>query len=294
MANTGESNETNENRRIIAIIGLGLMGGSMALALKKTGKYFITGYSRSAETRRQALEACAVDYMADSVAEAVRDADISFFCAPPEAVIEEIQANAAFFKAGSAVSEVCGVKERVFRDITAALPAGVDYVGIHPMAGKERGGFANADEGLYRDAGFIMTYGENCRAGSEKAVEEVIRDLGSERIVRNTPARHDAIIAYTSDLMHISAAALCRSYAGDMTPAHTAGAFRDCTRIADIDAGLWTELLMMNSPHVLPVLERYIRDLADFRDALERGDEKAMYDFLKTAGDNKRRMKSLR
>ncbi|MCL2352756.1 MAG: prephenate dehydrogenase/arogenate dehydrogenase family protein [Firmicutes bacterium] len=278
----------------IAIIGLGLMGGSMALALKKTGGYLITGYSPGAETRRAASKAGALDHMAGSAAEAVRNADISFFCAPPNAVIDEIRACAAFFKPGSVVSEVCGVKEEVFREITASLPAGVSYVGVHPMAGKERGGFANADENLYKNAGFILMYADDCPEESVRAIERLIRDLGSERVCRNTPAEHDRIIAYTSDLMHVASAALCRQYAAGMTLAHTAGAFRDCTRVADIDAGLWTELLLMNARHVAPVLGEYIRNLTDFKAALEHGYEGAVYGFLKTAGDNKRKINALK
>jgi len=139
-----------------------------------------------------------------------------------------------------------------------------------------------------------MTYGDACRPESVQAVEEIIRDLGSDRICRNSPAEHDAIIAYTSDLMHIAAAALCGFYAPGMTSAHTAGAFRDCTRIADIDAGLWTELLMMNAKYVLPALGEYINGLTELKTALERNSEAAVHCFLQNAGNNKRRMKELK
>jgi prephenate dehydrogenase len=114
--------------------------------------------------------------------------------------------------------------------------------------------------------------------------------IGAARIAVSDPAAHDAVIAYTSDLMHIAAAGLCVDFHPDMTLAYAAGAFRDCTRIADINAAAWTELLLSNADNTLGMLDRYMASLAHIRRALAERDEAALCALLDRAGRNKREM----
>lgn len=276
----------------ITIIGLGLMGGSLALALIGFHGCEITGYDIDGAVMQKALAAHAIDRAAGSVSEAVKSADLSIFCTYPGAIISDIQRNIDRFKKGSIISEICGVKSEMMTVIPPLLPQGIDYVGLHPMAGKEVDGFDNADASLFRGAGFIIVAPYSCQKSSVDLLTALSRYVGAGRICVNNAEDHDRIIAYTSDLMHISATALCAVPPGDMTMAHTAGAFRDCTRIANINPALWTELFLQNRRHIIPVLEEYIRHLTAFQTALEHKDKAFIYDFLDHSTKNKKEMQT--
>lgn len=276
----------------ITIIGLGLMGGSLAMALKGFHGCVITGYDIDGAAMQKALAAGAIDQAAGSVGEAVESADLSIFCTYPGAIISDIQLHIGRFKKGSIISEICGVKSEMMSIIPPLLPQGIDYVGLHPMAGKEVDGFDNADAALFRGAGFIIVAPDSCQKSSVELLAELSRYVGAGRICVNSAEDHDRIIAYTSDLMHISATALCAIHPGDMTMAHTAGAFRDCTRIANINPTLWTELFLQNGQYILPVLEAYISHLTAFQTALKGKDKAFIHDFLDHSTKNKKEMQT--
>ena len=175
----------------------------------------------------------------------------------------------------------------------AECPARLRYIGIHPMAGKEVGGFVNASSEIFKGAGFIITPPDDPNPDALAAIREMIDYIGAGSVVVNTPEEHDSVIAYTSDLMHIASAMLCVDYPGNMTKAHTAGAFRDCTRIANLDARLWTELLAGNMSDIIPWLDRYIDGLAQIRTALNSGDKESLHSLLELAAVNKKKMLEL-
>jgi prephenate dehydrogenase len=277
----------------VSIIGLGLIGGSFAYALRGFRNCTLTGYDIDAYTTAQALAKGAIDRAAVSLGDAARGADLVLFCTAPDAVQKNARACASELKDGAVVVEICGVKREISAALVSLLPERVDYIGVHPMAGKEVGGFVNAAPDLFHKAGFILILPERRRKASLDLVEELCRHVGAGRVCHNSPEDHDRIIAYTSDLMHISATALCAAFPADMTMAHTAGAFRDCTRIANIDAALWTELLQKNAEYILPHLHSYIESLSRVHETLKTGDADALHDFLSRACANKKEMTRL-
>jgi prephenate dehydrogenase len=271
----------------ISVIGLGLIGGSLALALHGFYEAIILGYDINSDVRRRALEKGAIDISFDSMAECVREADITFFCSSPETILENIELCMPHFKARSLVSDICGLKRGIVELIGEHLREDLDYVGFHPMAGKEVGGFENAEIGLFTKAGFIIVPYEKSKKENIDLIYEAIVYIGAGRIVMNNATGHDEIIAYTSDLMHISACALVEEYPEEMNLAYTAGAYRDCTRIASIDADLWSQLLMRNAEHIVPHLSRLIGHLEAFKESLETGNHDSLHQLLETAGVNK-------
>jgi prephenate dehydrogenase len=158
------------------------------------------------------------------------------------------------------------------------------------MAGKERDGIDNADPAIYRDTGLILCPMPGAKPESVDLMRALAAHIGATRLALCHCDRHDAIIAYTSDLMHIAAAGLCMDFHPDMRAAFTAGAFRDCTRIADINAAAWTELLLANASNTQATLDTYIKRLQSVRDALADRDEKTLFRLLEQAGRNKREM----
>lgn len=271
----------------IAIIGLGLIGGSMAYALKGFKRANIVGCDKDAGIRAQALYNKAVTEAFENAGDAIEGSDLVIICTYPDAVIKIIEDNKDRFKKGAVITDVCGVKSRISEEICRVLPEGTDYVGCHPMAGKETDGFINACVELFWMTGFIIVPPKSAKPESIELLKSVAKYIGATRITQASPEDHDSIIAYTSDLMHISAAALCLDYNKKMNRAYTAGAFRDCTRIAHIAPELWTELFIANSEYTVAEIDRFITSLNRLRTAISEKDAKLLTEMLSEVRENK-------
>lgn len=276
----------------IAVIGLGLIGGSMAYALRGFRNAWITGCDINPATREQALKQKAVEEVWDNAGDAIAEADLVIFCTYPERIPQLIRENRHRFKSGAVVTDVCGVKTGVARRICDQLPENVDYVGGHPMAGKEVEGFENASPELFWMTGFIITPVETSKAENVTLIWEMAKYIGATRITQASPEEHDAVIAYTSDLMHIAAAGLCLDFHPGMNRAYTAGSFRDCTRIAVINPELWTELFLDNAEHTVAEIDRYMKSLNRLRSAIAGGKREELSDLLCTVRKNKLEMQN--
>lgn len=271
----------------IAIIGLGLIGGSMAYRLCGFNGGKVIGYDTNAAICKSAAERGAVADIAQNVGSAIDGADLVIIATYPDSVAKIVKQNSDKFKKGAVITDICGVKSRISKEICAAVPDGVFYVGSHPMAGKEVEGFDNAEPTLFDGCGFIIVPTEKSDDKSIELVSSMARHLGAARLAVNTPEEHDSIIAYTSDLMHISASALCLDFNENMNLAYTAGAFRDCTRIAMINPKLWTELFLENAEHIVTEIDRFSASLNKFRDAIANGRADRLFDILSTVRANK-------
>lgn len=276
-----------ENDFKTAVIGLGIIGGSMAYALKGFHGNVIFGFDADKETLCLAKERGAVDVAADNAAEAIKDADLIIIATYPDSIAAIVKDNLKSFKRGAVITDICGVKTRISEEIEEVLPEGVSYVGSHPMAGKEVEGFVNAEAAIFKNCGFIITPSKSSTDDGIKLIYEMAEYMGASRIAVNTPKEHDEIIAYTSDLMHIAACGLCLDFNDKMNLAYTAGAFRDCTRIALINPKLWTELFMENPNQISIELSRFIDSLNRFKDALDNRDDKQLYSLLEKVRENK-------
>lgn len=271
----------------IAVIGLGLIGGSMAYALKGFRKAEIAGCDINPKTRALAVKNKAVDKIYEDAGDAIEGSDAVIFCTYPESISGIIAENADRFKKNSVITDVCGVKTEVAEKICGVLPSGVDYVGGHPMAGKEVDGFENASSELFWMSGYIITPVKNTKDSSIRLLREIAKYIGSTRIAVAAPEEHDSVIAYTSDLMHVSASALCLTYPEEMNRAYTAGAFRDCTRVARINPQLWSELLISNRKNVVKEIDRLSANLLKIRSSIESADRDGLYKLLETVLSNK-------
>lgn len=271
----------------IAIIGLGLIGGSMAYRLCGFNGGKVIGYDTNAAICKSAAERGAVTDIAQDVGGAIDGADLVIIATYPDSVAKIVEQNSDKFKKGAVITDICGVKSRISKEICSAVLDGVFYVGSHPMAGKEVEGFDNAEPTLFDGCGFIIVPTEKSDDKSIELVSSMARHLGAARLAVNTPEEHDSIIAYTSDLMHISASALCLDFNENMNLAYTAGAFRDCTRIAMINPKLWTELFLENAEHIVTEIDRFSASLNKFRDAIANGRADRLFDILSTVRANK-------
>lgn len=274
----------------IAIVGLGLMGGSMGYALRGFRDCTRIGMDIDKRTCEDALRQGAADRVTDSMQEAVSGSDLVIFCLFPHLIEKSIKELAPAFKKGAVVTELGGLKRGIAQTVREWLPGDVDYIGIHPMAGREVGGFVHATSDIFTDTGFIITPCSRTRPESIALMRDLAAHIGAVRIAVADAETHDAVIAYSSDLMHIAAAALCMDFPAQITRAFTAGAFRDCTRIANIDPVLWSELLMDNRDDILPVLDQYIENLRAVRDALSEEDSPRLHNLLSRARAHKKEL----
>ncbi|MBQ9756948.1 MAG: prephenate dehydrogenase/arogenate dehydrogenase family protein [Clostridia bacterium] len=281
-----------ENDFKIAIIGLGIIGGSMAYALHGFKNAKISGCDIDPVTREKALAKNAVDEVFEHPAPAIRDADLIILCVYPELITKIIAENSEHFKKGAVITDVCGVKTKLAKEIAEILPDGCQYVGGHPMAGKETDGFDSAAPELFGMCGFIITPISSSSPDAIKLVREMAKFIGATRITESAPEEHDSVIAYTSDLMHVSAAALCLDYNSKMNRAYTAGAFRDCTRIANINPQLWSQLFLENKDFLLEELDTFLSSLSKFKSAIEASDKQALIRLLSSVRENKLTMQN--
>jgi prephenate dehydrogenase len=269
------------------------MGGSLAYALRGFKDGIIVGYDPDEATQKAALKAGAVDAIAFLPEEAVKKADLVLFCSAPSGIFANMPRCFPHLKPGAVVSEICGVKGEMLRFVQQHLPSHARYVGLHPMAGKEIGGFANAEGALFQGAGFILVPPEPHDESALALLRALSAYVGAGRVVVNDAAAHDLLIGYSSDLMHIAATALVEEYPCGLSLAHTAGAFRDCTRVARIDAKLWRELLLGNAESITPHLDALAARLAAFSAALKAGDGAFIESFLSRANENRLRIDKL-
>lgn len=276
--------------KTVAVVGLGLIGGSVAMALKGFEDYRVLGAVRAQKTYDFALAHGVCDQVTMDAAQAVREADVVWLCLPPEAILDFFQTHRDDFKPGSLVTDVCGVKTAIVQGAKESLPDTVDFIGCHPMAGKEVSGVANADRDLFRNAHCILTPDDTNDPAHVALLERMARYMGFRDVVRTTPQRHDAIIAYTSQVMHIMAVAVCDDPDLFDCQGFEGGSFRDCTRVAALDVPLWTQLFSLNAPALCKVIQTLEDNLRAYREAIASGDRDALAAKLQYSSDRKRRM----
>ncbi len=273
----------------IVFVGLGLIGGSMASALRGFEDYEIVGLARRQATADYALEHGIVDSATLDPMEALPQADITFLCMNPRQIVDYIQEHREHFKPGSIVSDVCGIKTAVM-EAAKVLPPDIDFIGCHPMAGTEFSGIEHSFPGMFRGAHFIMTPREDSKDTNIYLIKHLARYMGCKDIVVTTPEKHDDIIAYTSQLMHIVAAAVCDDSELFQCRGFEGGSFRDVTRVAAMDVDMWTELFSLNAPALGKILGRMEENLHAYRVAVENADVERIHAKLTYSSDRKRRM----
>ena len=261
----------------IAVVGMGLIGGSLCRALKQYTTHRVQGWTRNQKTVAFALSVEAIDQPLRDLSEP----DVIFVALPPEATIEYLTAHVGDFKPGAIVADICGVKQPIIDAVDQLYhDHGVRYVGTHPMAGKEVAGFANSDVDLYKNASYIITPTALTDPEAVETLRALSSAIGFTRVEITDPLHHDTIISYTSQLAHVVSSAYIKSPTSSLTLGFTAGSFQDMTRVAKLDPDMWTALFDLNRGPLLREIDTLIENLASFRSALGSGDLSAVRDLL--------------
>lgn len=257
----------------VAVIGLGLIGGSMAKKLSFEGVRVI-GCDTNKQTEKNALQCGAVGEILPA-RDAVAKADITVLSMYPEAALDFIKENKDYFKKGAVLTDVLGVKTPIAK-LCSSLDCNFAYVGGHPMAGKEVCGFDNSSEYLFNGANYIIIPSEKANENQIQLIENMASLLGAAVITRTTPEKHDEIIAYTSQLPHIIAVAMCDTPLLIKHTHFTGGSFEDVTRVAKVNAELWTQLFMQNKEKLLDIIDDFEKSIGRIKAALEDDDTQTL------------------
>jgi cyclohexadieny/prephenate dehydrogenase len=272
--------------RRLALIGVGLIGSSIAHAARQHGLVAeIVATARTAATRERAVELGFADRVVETNAEAVRDADLVIVCIPVGACGPVAQEIGAHLEPGAIVSDVGSVKGAVVRDMAPHLPANVHFVPAHPVAGTEHSGPDSGFAELFINRWCILTPPPGADATAVERLVVFWRALGA-KVATMTPEHHDLVLAVTSHLPHLIAYTIVGTAdeLGDVTESEvlqfSAGGFRDFTRIAASDPTMWRDVFLANKDAVLEMLGTFQEDLAKLTRAMRRGDGEALFEHF--------------
>ena len=264
----------------IAIIGLGLIGGSLARTIKLHTEHTVFGCDLNPQTIQQAFLMCAID--AELTDESLRTCDMVLVSLYPGAIVEWVRAHADDFRPGCLVIDCGGVKQAICEELVPLSRAGQwHFLGGHPMAGREHSGFRYAKDDLFDNASMIL-----CTDGLDdpallQTARDFFMDLGFRRVQFTNPKTHDEMIAYTSQLAHIVSSAYVKCPMADKHRGFSAGSFADMTRVAKLNEDMWTELFLADADYLTGELDVLIAHLTEYAETLKSGDAKRLRALLK-------------
>ena len=265
----------------ILVVGLGLMGGSVAKGLRRLG-FHIEAIDKRQSAIDYAVENGIIDKgYAYPDETAIRKADVMIFALYPEVFKEWVAEQQHLFKYRLLITDVTGVKNCIVYDIQAMLRDDVEYIPAHPMAGREVYGVENADDGIFRGANFLVAPTEKNTPEGIEWCKGLGKILGFRKISVLTPAEHDRMIGFVSQLTHVIAVSLMTCNDNTHLVDYTGDSFRDLTRIASINEDMWSELFLLNKEYLLQHMDSFIREMSQFRDLLAADDREGLKDKMR-------------
>ena len=270
----------------IGIVGLGLIGGSMAKSTKARTGHTVWGVDLDKETMTMARMCGAID--APLTDENLPQCDLILVAIRPAAAVEWVRTHASLIAPSAILVDLCGVKRTVVSAITPiARERGFAYIGGHPMAGRERGGFTASSEDLYVGASMILTPDQRTDMQLLETLKAFFLDLGFAGLTFSDPEEHDRIIAFTSQLAHIVSSAYVKSPEAQKRRGFSAGSFQDMTRVARLDEDMWTELFLDDADYLTDELDILIGHLQEYADALKSKDAEHLRALLRDGREKK-------
>ena len=270
----------------VGIVGLGLIGGSMAKSTKTRTAHTVWGADLDRETMTMARMCGAID--APLTEENLPQCDLILVAIRPGAAVEWVRRNAERISPRAILVDLCGVKRTVVSAIAPIAEArGFAYIGGHPMAGSERGGFTASSDSLYVGASMILTPDKRTDMQLLETLKSFFLDLGFAGLTFSDPEEHDRIIAFTSQLAHIASSAYVKSPEAQKRRGFSAGSFQDMTRVARLDEDMWTELFLDDADYLTAELDQLILHLTEYADALKARDGQRLRALLKDGREKK-------
>jgi len=264
----------------IGIVGLGLIGGSIAKSIKRETPDTVMGYDINVSTTHKARLLDAIDL--ELTEERIGVCDVILVALYPKDIIRWVKDNCHRFKPGCIVMDCGGVKESICNQLFPhAEENGYCFVGAHPMAGVERWGFDNAQGSMFKNSSLLLVPPPGIGLERLQRIKKFWGALGFGSVVITTPREHDRRIAFTSQLAHVVSSAYVKSPTSRVQHGFSAGSYKDMTRVARLNETMWSELFLENTEHLTAEIDGMIEHLQAFRDAVAGKDEEKLLSLLK-------------
>jgi prephenate dehydrogenase len=278
---------------VIGIVGLGLMGGAIAMALRRVcagGTGSLLACDIDDATVAAALDAKLVDEGFTRPDAMLGRCDLVFLCLNPGTLLRFMEERMAAFRSGALITDIAGIKGSIVSTMESTLREDLDFIPGHPMAGSEKGGFENAGSCTFAGRNYILTPLKRNKAGHLEFLKALILRMGFSRVTETTAEEHDRKIAFTSQLCHIIAAALIDSEDDTAITRFGGGSFEDLTRIAMLNAPMWTELFLENRRELLPRIEQFEGSLDKLKGLISGGREDKLREILGAVRERRGKM----
>ncbi len=274
---------TFDKQTKILIIGLGVIGGGYAAALKNAG-HTVWAITKDEKDIKYALDKGIIDFGTTEIDEKIiKSAELIVFALYPTVFIEWMQQNSHLLKSGTLITDVSGVKGSVVKKIQSLLPEGIEFISAHPMAGRESSGVEYSDASVFKGANYIITPTEKNTKEAIDICRALGETLGFARITELSVEEHDKMIAFLSQLTHCIAVTLMNSNTDDGLEKYTGDSFRDLTRIAKINDRMWSELFLLNKDALLVEMDKFIDEFLLLRDMLSSGNTEGMREKMRNS-----------
>ena len=266
----------------ITIVGLGMEGGSYAIALRHyINPKKLWGVDIDENSLIAAGKLGVIDKGFLNPIEPLKNSDLVIMCIYPSGIIDFIEENNLNFKSNCIITDVAGVKERLVNEINSFIRDDLDYIAGHPMAGNEYKGFLYASKDIFNGANYLITPSSKNKEENLKLIENIAYKIGCSNVMRIDYITHDIMIAYASQLIHVIATSIVNNehFSDDIT-LFSGGSFKNATRVANINSDLWTDAFIENKKYLIEELEKFEKNISLVKNSLENNDREALYNFL--------------
>lgn len=274
----------------IGVVGVGLIGGSYAKALKKY-PYKVYGIDINQESLDYALENNIIDIGTSNPREVLKDLDVVFLCLYPSDAIKFVRDNINNFKRDSIISDVVGVKRYMVDKLDVYFNDDVEFVFAHPIAGRETSGVKYSDENIFKGANFVITPTKYNKDESVNLIKTLAKQMGFKNVSLISDVEHDEIIAFTSQLTHAISLSLVNSDDDKYDTSMFIGdSYKDLTRISMINEKLWTELFLNNKDFLLKQIDKFETQMDILKEAIKNKDTEKLNNIMRTATNKRRKI----
>lgn len=271
----------------ITVVGLGLIGGSLAMALRELSPKALYAVDINEETIRAAKTSGVIDEGYKDAEIPLKKSDLVIISLYPNDSLKFIKDNVNKFKKGAIVTDTVGIKEKMMMEVSDLEKKNFDFIGGHPMAGKEVSSFKNATKDLFVNASYIFTPSEDSKTENIELLENIAKGIGCNQVVIVDSKKHDEMIAYTSQIAHVIAVAMVENDLFLQSKGFSAGSLRDVTRVANINAELWSELMIENKESLVGQIEAFEENLEKIKMAIKKEDYTGLKEIFKRSSSRK-------
>lgn len=263
----------------IGVIGLGLIGGTIARSLNE--KHEISGYDISEDTLSYAIDKNIIQNAYHDVESFIKNNDVFYLCLYPKDIVDFINNNAKYFKKNDLIIEISGIKEYLISNLKTDLSSNFEVVFSHPIAGSEKIGITHSNKQIFKNANYVITPTTTNKNESINTAISLAKEMGFQNISLVSPKQHDSIIAYTSQLTHILSLSLVNSISTSLdTKKFIGDSYRDLTRISKINENLWPDLFIGNKTALVNKINAFETELRKFKDAIIMNDRQKLCDLM--------------